>query len=277
MLHMWWWWHARYFECVLMVMEVPCRGVQLLSVLGQIDFYFRHTHTVPNKTNVPVTSRPNTDTLFFLDLFSCNPKRHSLLSIIILPTRFNTRRQQTMKKNLYTHVFSPIWKSDFSSLAFLSHSLGSIFSPSLSSFSSGFPFPTFYQLFLSIFPPSIFPLFLFWPSFPYALSPISIYIPPPLLCSISFIPPSFSLRFITNLSFPPSIFRHLFPPLSPTFHHPTYLSPLPHSLSFIPRFPLSPPRTRRELQTRVAAVCLHAVVARWEKITRRVLSLHSPY
>lgn len=107
MLHMWWWWHARYFECVLMVMEVPCRGVQLLSVLGQIDFYFRHTHTVPNKTNVPVTSRPNTDTLFFLDLFSCNPKRHSLLSIIILPTRFNTRRQQTMKKkSLYTRIFS---------------------------------------------------------------------------------------------------------------------------------------------------------------------------
>lgn len=58
-----------------------------------------HTHTVPNKTNVPVTSRPNTDNFPF-STFSHAIQRLSLLSIIIPDD--NKRR----KKSLYTRIFS---------------------------------------------------------------------------------------------------------------------------------------------------------------------------
>lgn len=219
-----------------MVMEVPCRGVQLLSVLGQIDFYFRHTHTVPNKTNVPVTSRPNTDTLFFLDLFSCNPKRHSLLSIIILPTRFNTRRQQTMeKKSLYTYFLQyenpislhlPFYLTLsvlFSVLpflplvlAFLSQRFIIYFYPHSPLLSSLFFILAFLSLrfitYLYLYPPStsMFPLFysFFFPTLHHQSIFPPFYIP-------SFIPTSFPYVSSPYLPFPPSTFPLFYSPFPP--------------------------------------------------------------
>lgn len=157
-----------------------------------------HTHTVPNKTNVPVTSRPNTDTFPF-STFSHAIQRLSLLSIIIPDD--NKRR----KKSLYTRIFSNM-KSRFHYTSPFSPSFFSIFIPSLSSYSSGLSFSTLQHL-LSL---STFPLL-------------------------------YSLFFLLLL------------------------------------FPSPRPAPVTSYKTRVVHVCLYAVVARLEKITRRVLSLHNPY